>query len=383
LKTNWFWSIALGVGSIFITLPVMAHPHIEVDTESAEQPIAEMENRQSVPLELPSANSVDRTVIDNSQRIGQAAPAVIEAIELSEDGTQLIIRSDRSVGGVDSGWRQRITSHYIELRNAQLAPQVMLPDLTDHPGLLSVQVEQTDPTTVTVQLELAARVQVGTVVQPDVQRLIVPLRGLTTALAMTPELITQRIEGIILPNVADVRPLIVIDPGHGGIDPGAVGINGLQEIQVIFPISLRVTELLQQHGANVVLTRQDNRTLDLEPRVQLAERVNADMFVSIHANAISMTRPDVNGVETYYYYSSGREVAEFIQDSLLQATGMRDRGVKSARFYVLVNTSMPSTLVEVGFVTGAEDAPLLSDPLFRELLAHAIARGILEYVQAQ
>ena len=381
LKTHWFWSLCLSCSGIVLTIPAIASPH-SISAESVPVDVQHLDT-EAQPLHHSVAMPPNPIAVSTDLRIGQSTLATIESIELSDDGTQLIIRSDRSVGGVDSGWRQRITSHYIELRNAQLAPQVMLPDLTDHPGLLNIQAMQTDPTTVTVQLELVARVQVGTVVQPDVQRLIVPLRGISTPLAMTPELIAERLESITLPNVADIRPLIVIDPGHGGIDPGAVGINGLQEKEVIFPISLRVRELLQQQGAEVVLTRQDDRTLDLEPRVQLAERLGADLFVSIHANAISMSRPDVNGVETYHYYSSGREVSESIQDSLLQATGMRDRGVKTARFYVLVNTSMPSTLVEVGFVNGAEDAPLLSNPMFRELLAQAIARGILEYIQAQ
>lgn len=348
--------------------PAIAHPHLPFDP-------AEEATLAQPPEFRPTPDAI-------SQRTYSSAPAILQSIELSEDGSQLIIRSDRPVGNISSGWQQRVTSHRIELENTQLAPQVMLPDLTDHPGLLDIIVEQSTPTTVTIRLELLARVQVGTVSQVDSQQVLVPLRGPGISAAFTPGVISNRIDGIILPNVADVSPLVVIDPGHGGVDPGAVGINGLREVDVIFPISLRVAELLQEQGAQVVLTRQDDRTLDLGPRVQIAEGVNADIFVSIHANAISLSRPDVNGVETYYYSSSDRPVADYIQRSLLDATGMRDRGVKSARFHVLVNTSMPSALVEVGFVTGAEDAPLLEDPNFRELLAHAISRGILEYVQA-
>lgn len=317
-----------------------------------------------------------------SQGLFSSQIATLQAIELSEDGSQLILRTDRAVGQVNSGWQQRVTSHRIELSNTQLAPQVMLPDLTDHPGLVSMRVEQADSTTVVVQLELVARVQVGTLRQLDSQRLAVPLGGTSTSTPMTSEAIAARIADITLPNVAHLRPLIVIDPGHGGSDPGAVGIGGLREKDIVFPVAQRVATLLEQQGAQVVLTRQDDRTLDLSPRVQTAQRYGADMFISLHANAISMSRPDVNGVETYYYSSSDRPVAEAIQRSLLQATGMRDRGAKSARFYVLVNTSMPSALVEMGFVTGAEDAALLADPEFRELIAYAIAHGILDYAQA-
>jgi N-acetylmuramoyl-L-alanine amidase len=172
----------------------------------------------------------------------------------------------------------------------------------------------------------------------------------------------------------------MLDPGHGGKDPGAVGIGGLQEKNVILPISLQVAALLEQQGVQTILTRSDDRFISLRGRVQLAEQTNVDLFVSIHANAISLSRPDVNGVETYYY-RNGRGLAEAIQNSLLQSTGMRNRGVKQGRFYVIRRTSMPSALVEVGFVTGAEDAPRLATPEFRSQIAQAIARGILLYIQ--
>lgn len=184
-----------------------------------------------------------------------------------------------------------------------------------------------------------------------------------------------------LPSVPNQRVVVVIDPGHGGRDPGAVGIGGLQEKQVIFPISLRVAELLEQQGVVVVMTRRDDITLDLRARVDIANRARGNIFVSIHANAISMSRPDVNGVETYFASESGRRLAATIQSNMLAATGMRDRGVKQARFYVIRHTNMPAALVEVGFVTGAQDAPRLADPAWRETAAQAIARGILQYIQ--
>jgi N-acetylmuramoyl-L-alanine amidase len=197
--------------------------------------------------------------------------------------------------------------------------------------------------------------------------------------AQPAELPTGPIE---LPDIPNQRVVVVIDPGHGGQDPGAVGINGLQEIQVIFPISMRVAELLEEQGVVVVMTRNDNRTLDLQARVDVAERARADLFVSIHANAISLSRPDVNGIESYYASETGRRLAATLQSSMLAATGMNDRGVKQARFYVIRRTSMPATLLEVGFVTGAQDYPRLADPAWRETMAQAIARGILQYIQA-
>ncbi|MGL5510450.1 MAG: N-acetylmuramoyl-L-alanine amidase family protein, partial [Microcoleaceae cyanobacterium] len=100
---------------------------------------------------------------------------------------------------------------------------------------------------------------------------------------------------------------------------------------------------------------------------------------SIHANAISMSRPDVNGVETFYY-DSGQALAQDIQSSILQAFPMTDRGARQARFHVLRNTKMPAVLVEVGFVTGSYDALILANPQQRTRMAQAIARGILRYV---
>ena len=107
----------------------------------------------------------------------------------------------------------------------------------------------------------------------------------------------------------------------------------------------------------------------------------ASIFVSIHANAISMSRPDVNGLETFYASDSGQRLANTVHDTVLRAMGMRDRRVRSARFYVIRRTSMPAILVETGFVTGAEDAPNLADPAWRERMAEAIAQGIFLHLQ--
>ncbi|MEM6253311.1 MAG: N-acetylmuramoyl-L-alanine amidase [Cyanobacteria bacterium P01_D01_bin.156] len=186
-----------------------------------------------------------------------------------------------------------------------------------------------------------------------------------------------------LPRVEQQRVVVVIDPGHGGRDPGAVGIGGLQEKQVILPISQQVADILRQQGVDVVMTRNRDFELDLEPRVQIAERADADFFVSIHANAINLSRPDVNGLETYYYSQAGARFARTVHDIVLRTMGMRDRRARQARFYVLRRTSMPAILIEVGFVTGAEDIHNLRSPEWRSDMASAIARGILIHIQRE
>ena len=185
-----------------------------------------------------------------------------------------------------------------------------------------------------------------------------------------------------LPGVRRGRFRAVIDPGHGGPDPGAVGIGGLRETDVVLDVSLQVAQLLQARGVTVYLTRTSEVDVDLPPRVALANSVGADLFVSLHANALSMDRPDVNGIETFYFESSSsRDLAATIQGRLLAVSpGTPDRGARPGRFYVIRRTTMPSTLAEMGFVTGQIDAPRLADPNFRRRLAEAVSAGILEYL---
>jgi N-acetylmuramoyl-L-alanine amidase len=174
------------------------------------------------------------------------------------------------------------------------------------------------------------------------------------------------------------RVLVVVDPGHGGSDVGAVGVGGLSEVDVVDPISREVAQILEQNGVQVVLTRQDNRTVELAPRTQLANRLNATLFVSIHANAAY--RAGASGLETFYY-QDGYRLAQYIQNSMLANFQMPDRGVKRARFYVLRNTRMPSVLVETGFLTNTYDAAILANPAQRSRMAQAIAQGILQYLR--
>lgn len=192
-----------------------------------------------------------------------------------------------------------------------------------------------------------------------------------------------------LPVVPRDRFKVVIDPGHGGPDPGAVGIGGLRETDVVLDVSLQLARLLQARGVEVLMTRTSEIDVDLPPRVSLANSSGADAFVSIHANALSMARPDVNGIESFYFAggSNGdrsRQLADALQQQMLAAAaGSPDRGVRAGRFFVIRRTTMPSTLVEMGFVTGRLDASRLRDPDFRRRMAEALATGILTYLRGR
>tara|TARA_B100000214_G_C23940432_1_gene615434 strand:+ start:42 stop:1127 length:1086 start_codon:yes stop_codon:yes gene_type:complete len=186
-----------------------------------------------------------------------------------------------------------------------------------------------------------------------------------------------------LPNIQYGKYKVVIDPGHGGSDPGAVGINGLRETDIVLEVSKNVAELLTKKGVKTILTRSYERTLDLQPRVNKANNSKADAFVSIHANATRGKRKDVNGLETYYYTGNkGYSLAKNIHKQiLLTSLQSPDRGVRRSRFFVIRKTSMPAALVEIGFVTGMYDAALLRQKNYRDKMSFAIAKGILNYLK--
>ena len=185
-----------------------------------------------------------------------------------------------------------------------------------------------------------------------------------------------------LPNVKQNKFSVIVDPGHGGLDPGAIGIGGIRESDVVLEVSKLVKKLLSEKGVNVLLTRKNEVDLDLPPRVSFANKTDADIFVSIHANASRGKRRDINGLETFYFRGwKGRLLAKKIQKQILRVSpGSPDRGVKQGRFYVIKNTKMPAALVEIGFLTGRLDARRLEKTAHRKRIAFAIAKGILEYL---
>ena len=193
---------------------------------------------------------------------------------------------------------------------------------------------------------------------------------------------TKDYEYLPLPDIEQNKFMVVIDPGHGGPDPGAIGISGIREADVVLDVSRNVKKLLLKKGVKVRLTRTNEVELDLPPRVAFANRRDADIFVSIHANASRGKRKDINGLETFYYRGwRGRLLARRIQKEILKVSpGSPDRGVKQGRFYVIKNTRMPAVLVEIGFLTGRLDARRLEKSIHRKRIAYAIAKGILEYL---
>lgn len=168
---------------------------------------------------------------------------------------------------------------------------------------------------------------------------------------------------------------IAIDPGHGGYDDGA-SANNLYEKELVYDVAYRTQQRLEQAGADVVITRSGDDYTALEERAAIANRANADIFVSIHANAAAATSAD--GIETYHYPTSddGQRLAYNLQTSMINELDSDDRGVKSANFSVLRNTAMPAALVELGFVTNGDEAQRMESSTFRNEAANALYLGI-------
>ena len=216
---------------------------------------------------------------------------------------------------------------------------------------------------------------------------------------------------------------IVIDPGHGGHDSGTLGADGIMEKDIVLDVALRLGKLLHDHlGAEIIYTRSDDTFIPLETRTAIANKAQADLFLSIHAN--SSKDETARGVETYYLnftsdptaldvaarenavsdqsvselstmvkkitlkdkIDESREFAQDVEQSLYAGlekgnAGLKNRGVKKAPFVVLIGANMPSILTEISFVTNPEDASKLRTGEYRERVAESIYKGVARYTQ--
>ena len=194
----------------------------------------------------------------------------------------------------------------------------------------------------------------------------------------------------------NTKRAIFLDPGHGGSDSGAVS-NGLREKDLTLSVYNKVSSRLASLGYSVLTSRNTDKDVDLVSRADQANKSNADMFLSIHFNAGG--RGASYGIETYYYKArpeytpainkdkhndperleKSRKLAQKIQQSLVSKTGAYDRGVKRETFAVLRETSIPSILVELGFIDNREEANKIKTNEYQEKLADGIVDGIVEY----
>ena len=169
---------------------------------------------------------------------------------------------------------------------------------------------------------------------------------------------------------------VFLDPGHGGKDPGALE-NGLKEKDINLYVSLKVGDILKNHNVEVAYSRTTDAFIDLTPRTNMANQFKADRFVSIHCNSFS--NPTARGIETFHHGASvkGKSLATAIQNELVGLNlGTPNRGVKTANFTVITKSNMAAVLVELGFISNAQDAAYLKNK--QDNLALAVAKGVLK-----
>ena len=181
--------------------------------------------------------------------------------------------------------------------------------------------------------------------------------------------------------------IIVIDPGHGGSDSGAVGPSGVTEKAVALAVSLKAQKLLTASGYRVVMTRTtdiDVAAPGVADPVELQARVdkappNAALFISVHCNAFSNGK--ANGMETYHAPTAvkGQRLARLLNEELERLGGLNNRGVKAARFYVMTHSKCPASLIELGFITNPYEEQLLASNDYQHKLAQAIANAVNRY----
>lgn len=197
----------------------------------------------------------------------------------------------------------------------------------------------------------------------------------------------------LVENINGEKKTVVVDPGHGGMDPGKIGINDVEEKEINLEISLMLRDKLEKQGIQVVMTRETDQGLydedssnkkvqDLQRRVELIHEEQPVCVVSIHQN--SYPDASVKGAQVFYYEDSteGKKLAEELQNALIaQVDPENHRQAKgNTTYYLLERTDVPLVICECGFLSNPEEAELLTDQAYQETLTDAIVSGILEYL---
>ncbi|MEW6426100.1 MAG: N-acetylmuramoyl-L-alanine amidase [Bacillota bacterium] len=345
----------------------------EVGTGKQEQP----GTGQPGQTDAPAGNGQAQAPPGNkdSEKAGQAP----QTGQKQETTLKVTVRQENEITRVEIAGNQKVTYNIFRLRT----PDRLVMDIQGiPPGDL--------PPVQDVNTKAVSSIRTGWFSRnPDTTRLVFDLKEQVIYKVKASADQTLITLDISIPNLKDALQgrTIVLDPGHGGSDPGATGrTTGLQEKDVNLDVARRTAGLLSGYGARVVLTRRGDDYVDLDERVRKANSAGADLFVSIHMNANNST--DLKGTSTYYVrtgkdnarLAQSRRLAESVQNSLLAALGLEDKGVRQADFVVLRDTTMPAVLVEAAFISNPQEEKLMAAGQFRENLAQAIVQGLGNYL---
>ncbi|MGV3525682.1 MAG: N-acetylmuramoyl-L-alanine amidase [Candidatus Sericytochromatia bacterium] len=176
------------------------------------------------------------------------------------------------------------------------------------------------------------------------------------------------------------RAFVVIDAGHGGNDPGAIGTTRNQEKIITLAVSQYLQRYLENDNIQAVLTRSEDLEVLLQPRVDVANLRNADLFISIHCNSMPPGNTHVRGIETYYTTPQSKDLADTLHRYIVKELGAIDRRVRQRGLFVTRKAKMPSVLLEIGFLSSPDEEALLANPAYQRQVAKAIRDGIYDYL---
>ena len=401
--------------------------------------LAQVRERDAARSPTPESTSGSRLegekLSDSAQQPGLPERARVTAVRLfsSKNYTRVMMelsgevryQAHRLNEDPSKGLPPRI---YIDLFNAKLAIDSKEP-ITVEDGLLrQVRVGQFTPDVVRVVIDMTTLREHNTFLLPDPYRLVIDVPGQKNGEIVAADDKTKKRTVMVggksnpPPNLG-VRK-IVLDPGHGGKDPGAVGVGGIAEKDIVLAVAKKLAKKLKEEmGVQVVLTRTDDRFIPLEERTAIANAEEADLFVSLHMNA--SPNGEAKGLETYYLDNTTDEASlrlaarengtlrknvsdlQFIlsdmtqnmklEDSITLAhrlhqslvdsmskrlTDVKDLGVKKALFYVLVGARMPSVLVEMLFITNKTEGRAMSQESYQNAVVDALYEGIAKYKES-
>lgn len=348
-------------------------------------------------------------------------------VEQRLNGYLMTVRASRPLGSVES-WLKPDGWLFLTVENAR-ADTVALRAVRPGGAIRQVLVFQS-ATSVQITLKVAPDVEAAEVVKdPNSSDLLVNLR---TRSVSTQQDLERRRHAMRDRNDAERRnrwklDVIVIDPGHGGKDPGTIGVKGTYEKNIVLGIGLKLGELIKKHmpDVKVVYTRSTDRFVELYRRTQMANEAGGKLFISIHCNAIEKKPSRTNGFEIYLlrpgrtddairvaalenavielesdrsrykqlteeefilvtmaqaaYMKHSERFAETTAKALDDHTTLRNGGVKQAGFYVLVGASMPNVLIESGYLSNTKDEAYLRSPTGQQRIAESILKGIQSY----
>ncbi len=356
--------------------PTVARVVLDVDPSSGDWEARYDPQRGGIWIQ-PAGGGMQASLLPDTNASGASGPlATVQSVQLQ--GNQLIISADGFMF-YRAGWDPASGGYRISVTPARLPQSLPDPGLPANGPVERIRFVQEDARTVNILVQPSEEFNVF---EPNPgqgsRRITLQLQPLNAPLPIAQPQASPPPQTGQFPIG---QPIIAIDPGHGGRDPGAIGVDGVQEKHVVLSISQQVQQLLQERGYGVVMTRTDDREILLQPRVDKAVEANATLLVSIHANALD--RSGIHGIETYYLRPDSAELATTLHRSLVRATGAADRGVRRARFFMVreTPTGMPSVLLELGYLTNPTEGRKLATAEYQAILSRAIADGIEAFLR--